>query len=266
MNKFNQKTIWITGASSGIGRACAEEFAKEGASLILTALEADLLEEVKTQCIKNGAAAVCLLPCDLSNLAELDELAEKAWNSFGKIDVLYNNAGISQRAATVETELKVIRKIMDLNYFAPVILTKTILPKMIAQGGGQLVVTTSIAGKFGFPLRSAYCSSKHALYGFFETIQAEYYAQNIRVTIVCPGRVQTNISRYALEKDGTPHGKLDQGQAGGVTSEAAAKKIVRAIYKRKREVFVGRKELLMVYIKRFLPALAAKMARNLKPM
>jgi len=266
MNKFNGKTVWITGASSGIGRACAQEFAKEGANLILTALEADLLEEVKMQCVNSGASAVCLLPFDLSELDKLDDLAEKAWKAFGKIDILYNNAGISQRADTVETELKVIRKIMDLNYFAPVILTKNILPKMLSQGGGQLAVTTSIAGKFGFPLRSAYCSSKHALYGFFETIQAEYYAQNISVTIVCPGRVQTNISRYALEKDGTSHGKLDQGQAGGITSEIAGKQIVRAIYKRKREVLIGKKELLMVYIKRFFPALAAKMARKLKPM
>jgi short-subunit dehydrogenase len=264
--KFNKKTVWITGASSGIGRACAEEFAKEGATLILTALEEDLLKEVENQCVKNGATGVFLLPCDLSELEKLDELAEKAWNIFGHIDILYNNAGISQRADTVETELKVIRKVMDLNYFAPVILTKNVLPKMLAQGGGQLVVTTSIAGKFGFPLRSAYCSSKHALYGFFETVEAEYYAQNIRVTIVCPGRVQTNISRYALEKDGSPHGKLDQGQAGGITSEAAAKQIVKAIYKQKREVLVGGKELLMVYIKRFFPALAARMSRNLKPM
>ena len=266
MGTFSQKTVWITGASSGIGKACAEEFAKEGATLILTALEEDLLEEVKIQCVKNGASAVSLLPFDLSNLEKLNELAEKAWSVFGKIDILYNNAGISQRASTVETEMKVIHKVMDLNYFAPVILTKNILPKMLTKGAGQLVVTTSIAGKFGFPLRSAYCSSKHALYGFFETIQAEYFAQNIRVTIVCPGRVQTNISRYALEKDGTPHGKLDKGQAGGVTSEAAAKQIVRAVYKQKREVFVGKKELLMVHIKRFFPALAAKMARNLKPM
>ena len=266
MKKFEGKVVWITGASSGIGKACAEEFANEGAQLILTALEEDLLQVVKTQCIKNGAPAIYLLPVDLSNLEKLNELAEKAWDIFGKIDVLYNNAGISQRAATVETEMQVIHKIMNLNYFAPVVLTKKILPKMIAQGGGQLAVTTSIAGKFGFPLRSAYCSSKHALYGFFETVQAEYYQQNIRVTMVCPGRVQTNISRYALEKDGTPHGKLDQGQAGGITSEAAAQKIVRSVYKQKREVLVGGKELIMVYIKRFFPALAAKMARKLKTM
>ncbi|MDL2296430.1 SDR family oxidoreductase [Bacteroidales bacterium OttesenSCG-928-B11] len=264
--RFNDKIVWITGASSGIGEACAYDFAKEGAKLILTALEADILENVKTKCLELGAPDVLPLPFDLSKVDEVEALANQAWAHFGRIDVLYNNAGISQRGNTIDTDMNVINKIMDVNYFTPVILTKTLLPKMIAQGGGQLVVTTSIAGRFGFPLRCAYSSSKHALYGFFETVQAEYYDQNIRVTIVCPGRVQTKISFYALEKDGSQHGKLDKGQAGGVTAEQAGRKIVNAVAKRKREVLVGRKELLMAYIKRFFPGLAAKMARNLNPM
>lgn len=265
MQKFTEKIIWITGASSGIGEECAYRFAKNGATLILTALEADILEKVKERCLKEGALQVALLPFDLSRTDELQALAKKAIALFGRIDILYNNAGISQRSTTIDTEMNVINKIMDVNYFAPVILTKALLPQMIKNGGGQLVVTTSIAGRFGFPLRCAYSSSKHALYGFFETVQAEYYDQNIRVTIVCPGRVQTKISFYALEKDGTPHGKLDKGQAGGVTAEQAARKIVKAVAKQKREVLVGKKELLMAYIKRFLPGLAAKMARKLKP-
>jgi len=194
----------------------------------------------------------------------VESLANKALQQYGRIDILYNNAGISQRSATLETDMSVIRKIMDINYYAAVVLTKTILPQMISNGGGQLVVTSSIAGKFGFPLRSAYCSSKHALYGFFETIQAEYYNQNIHVTIVCPGRVRTNISFYALEKDGTKHGKLDAGQAGGISAEKAAKQIVNAIYYKKREILIGGKELIMTYIKRFFPNLAAKLARKLK--
>ena len=162
--------------------------------------------------------------------------------------------------------MRVINKVMDINWFAPVIMTKVILPKMIANGGGQLVVTTSINGRFGFPLRCAYSSSKHALYGFFETVQAEYYKDNIRVTIVCPGRVQTRISFYALEKDGKQHSKMDAGQAGGCTPEQAGRKIVKAVYRKKREVLVGKKELLMVYIKRFFPGLAAKIARSIDPM
>lgn len=264
--KFDNKVVWITGASSGIGEATAYRFAQEGAKVIVTALEADLLENVVAHCKELGSPDAAALPFDLSKSDELDALAEKAWNQFGGIDVLYNNAGISQRGTTVETEMRVIRKVMDIDYYAPVILTKNILPRMIERGGGQLVVTTSIAGRFGFPLRCAYSSAKHALYGFFETVQAETYDQNIRVTIVCPGRVQTNISKYALEKDGKQHGKMDAGQAGGVTPQQAADKIVKAVYKKKREVLVGRYELLMAYIKQFFPGLAARLARKIKPM
>lgn len=266
MKKFQNKTIWITGASSGIGEATAYQFASEGANLILTALEEDLLNDVAAKCIELGSPQAVSLPFDLSNIDLVADLAERAWNTFGHIDVFYNNAGISQRGTTVETDMKVIRKVMDINYFAPVIMTKVILPKMIAAGGGQLVVTTSINGRFGFPLRCAYSSSKHALYGFFETIQAETYNDNIRVTIVCPGRVQTKISFYALEKDGKQHAKMDAGQAAGCTADQAGRVIVNAIYKKKREVLVGKSELLMVYIKRFFPGLSARIVRSLKPM
>ena len=266
MEQFKGKVVWITGSSSGIGEACAYRFAEENATLVLTALEADKLEQVKDKCLELGAPEVALLPFDLSDTDGLNALADQAWNSFGRIDVLYNNAGISQRSKTLDTDMSVINKVMDVDYFAPVILTKNILPRMIAAGGGQLAVTTSISGRFGFPLRSAYCSAKHALYGFFETVQAEYYDQNVRVTFVCPGRVRTNISFYALEKDGRQHGKLDAGQAGGTTPEHAARRIVRAVYKRKREVLVGKKELIMLYFKRFLPGLTAVLTRKIKSM
>ena len=263
---FKDKVIWITGASSGIGEATAYRFAQEGAKVIVTALEADLLHKVVAKCQQLGAPAAAALPFDLSQTDALDALADKAWSTFGRIDILYNNAGISQRGTTVETEMRVIRKVMDVDYFAPVILTKAILPRMIAQGGGQLVVTTSIAGLFGFPQRCAYSSAKHALYGFFETIAAEEYDHNIRVTIVCPGRVRTNISLYALEKDGKQHGKMDAGQAGGVTPQKAANQIVKAVHRKKREVRIGSKELLMAQIKRFLPGLCARLSRTIEPM
>jgi short-subunit dehydrogenase len=136
---------------------------------------------------------------------------------------------------------------------------------MIAAGGGHIAVTTSIAGRFGFPLRCGYSSSKFALYGFFETLQAEYYDKGIRVTLVCPGRVRTNISLYALDKGGKPHGKMDPGQDGGLSADRAARTVVRAIRKGRREVLVGRKELVMVYIKRFFPGLCARLARKIKP-
>lgn len=266
MPKFSNQVVWITGASSGIGEATAYRFAQEGARLIVTALEADLLEQVVARCKSLGAPDAVALPFDLSQLDGLPALAEQAWQAFGRIDIFYNNAGISQRGTTVETDMKVIHKVMDIDFYAPVILTKAVLPRMIAQGGGQLAVTTSIAGCFGFPMRCAYSSAKHALYGFFETVQAENYKDNIRVTIVCPGRVRTNISLHALEKDGRQHGKMDAGQAGGITPERAARKIVNAIYRRRREVLVGSKELVMAYIKRFFPGLCATLARKIKAM
>lgn len=264
--RFAGKIVWITGASSGMGEATAYRMAAEGASVILTSRNQTALDAVRSRCVVLGAEGVEVLPADVSDIASLEALAEKAWNLFGRIDILFNNAGVSQRSNTIDSQMSVINKVMDTNYFAPVAITKSILPRMIANGGGQLVVTTSIAGKFGFPLRCAYSSSKHALYGFFETVQAEYYNDNIRVTFICPGRVQTNISLYALESDGSAHGKMDAGQAGGISSEKAARKIVDAIFKKKREAFVGGKELLMVDIKRLFPGLAAKIARNIKAM
>lgn len=263
MQPIKNKTIWITGASSGIGEACSYLFAAEGANLILTATREEQLKRVQQKCI--GLGAKCeILPFDLSNIENLGALTDKALSFFGKIDVMFHNAGISQRGKAVDTDFSVDKKIMDVNFFAPVKITKQLLPKMIENGGGTIAVTTSISGKFGFPLRSAYASSKFALYGFFETVHAEYYDQNIRVVMVCPGRVKTNISYNALEADGTKHAQMDDGQAGGISSDKAAQKIVKAIQRQKPEIFVGGKELLMVYIKRFLPGLARKMVRKIK--
>jgi short-subunit dehydrogenase len=200
----------------------------------------------------------------LSEHKGIPALVEKALSFWGRIDIMFNNAGISQRAKAGDTLFEVDTKIMDVNFFAPVRITKLLLPQMIENRGGAFVVTTSISGRFGFPLRSAYCASKHALYGFFETVHAEYYNQNIRCILVCPGRVQTNISFYALDENGAQYGKMDAGQANGITAEKAAKKIVKAIRKQKPEVLVGGKELLMVYFKRFIPALCRKLARKIK--
>ena len=162
--------------------------------------------------------------------------------------------------------MEMIRKIMEIDYFAPVALAKGLLPRMLKAGGGSIAVTTSIAGRFGFPLRCGYSSAKFALYGFFETMQAEYASKGIRVTIVCPGRVRTNISLRALDKGGKQHGEMDPGQAGGLAADKAARTIVRAVDRGRREVLVGRKELIMVYIKRFFPGLCARLARRIKPV
>lgn len=259
-------SVWITGASSGIGEECAYRYAEERARLVLTSSSVNRLEPVAARCRELGATEVNILPYDLTYLDGIDRLTDKAWDAMKGIDIVMLNAGISQRTNVEDTSMEMVRKIMEINYFAPVAIAKRLLPKMVGRGYGKIAVTTSIAGRFGFPLRCGYSSSKFALYGFFETLQAEYYEKGIRVTLVCPGRVQTNISRYALDKGGKPHGVMDPGQAGGMTAEAAARVITRAIAKEKKEVLVGRKELLMVYIKRFFPGLCATLARKIKPM
>lgn len=260
------KSVWITGASSGIGEACACRYAAEGARLVLTSSSADRLETVAGKCRALGASAVTVLPYDLTCVDGIETLVDDAWNASQGLDIVMLNAGISQRTNVEDTSMEMLRKIMEINYFAPVAIAKVLLPKMLAAGGGSIAVTTSIAGRFGFPLRCGYSSSKFALYGFFETLHAEYYDKGIRVTLVCPGRVNTNISKYALDKGGKPHGVMDPGQANGMSADAAARVITKAITKGKREVLVGRKELLMVYIKRFFPGLCASMARKIKPM
>ena len=259
-------TVWITGASSGIGAACACRYAAEGARLVLTSSSAERLDEVAGKCRASGAEDVIVLPYDLTCLNDIDSLVKKAWGAFGGIDIVMLNAGISQRTNVEDTSMEMIRKIMEINYFAPVAIAKALLHKMIGRGGGRIAVTTSIAGRFGFPLRCGYSSSKFALYGFFETLQAEYNKDGIKVTLVCPGRVSTNISRYALDKGGKPHGIMDPGQASGMSAESAAEIIVDAVRKGRREVLVGRHELLMVYIKRFFPGLCALLSRKINPM
>ena len=263
MNLEN-KVIWITGASSGIGEATAYELAKQKADLIISSNEEKELIEVKNKCEELGAKCYNI-PFDLLEKERIPTIVQEAYNCFGKIDILFNNGGISQRALTMDTPIEIDRKIMEINYFGGIELTKNLLPLLIKNGGGQLVVTTSIAGKFGFPLRSAYCASKHALYGFYETIRAELKEKKIYVTFICPGRVQTKISLRALDKNGKEHDKMDEGQNSGLPVEKAAKQIVRAIKKNKKEVLIGGKELLMVYVKKYLPWIFYRIVTKIKP-
>lgn len=259
-------SVWITGASSGIGEACARLYASQGARLVLTSSSTERLERAAEKCREAGAHEVFVLPYDFNNCDGIDMLVRQAWEMLDGIDIVMLNAGISQRTKVEDTSLEMIRKVMEINYFAPVSIAKSLLPRMLARGGGKIAVTTSIAGKFGFPFRCGYSSSKFALYGFFETLQAEYYDDGIKVIIVCPGRVQTNISRYALGKDGLPHGIMDSGQANGMSADDAAKVILKAIRANKSEALIGRKEVLMVYIKRFFPGLCSILSRKIKPM
>jgi len=260
---FKGKTIWITGASSGIGKSLAHEFSKMDTQLILSGRNQRKLEEIKDACLQNGSS-VLTVPFDLSDKNSIVNSAEIVLEKYGSVDLLINNGGISQRAFVRNSRFDVDQKIMSVNYFGNIALTKVLLPSMLKQGHGHIAVTTSIAGKFGFPMRSAYSASKHALYGFYDTLRIELADQNIKVTTICPGRIQTNISKHALNEKGEEHGEMDDGQKNGMSAEKAARKIVRALQREKREVIVGGKELLMLPIKRFTPWLFYQIVKKIK--
>jgi len=261
---YQNKVVWITGASSGIGEALVYELARQKAIIVISSNQQEELDRVKQNCDK--LQAECYIQfLDVTNPAKINIATTEIITKYGKIDVLINNAGISQRALVVETPVEIDRKIMEINYFGSVMITKAVLPYMIKQQSGYIAVTSSISGKFGFPLRSAYSAAKHALHGFFETLRSEVYHHNIKVLIAFPGRVQTNISLHALTKDGTPHGKMDEGQNTGITAEKCARQYLRAIEKDKKEILIGSTELLMVYIHKIFPRLFYKLARKIKP-
>lgn len=266
---FNDKTIWITGASSGIGEALALEIARTAAGntpprLILSARRKEALEAVAKACEDLGASC-WVYPLDVSDQAMVESVAQTVQQERGSIDYLFNNAGISQRSLARETSLEVDRKIMEVNYFGAIALTKAILEGMIEKGGGHIINISSVVGKFGFPLRTAYAASKHAMHGFFESLRAESWQENIRVLVVCPGRIRTNISFNALTKDGSKHGVMDDGQAAGIAPDKCARIILRGIRRNKKELYIGRKESLLIYIRRYLPALYYRMVKKLKP-
>lgn len=262
--RFKDKVVWITGASSGIGEALTYEFAKHKAKLIISSNQQTELERVQQKC-KEMEVECFIQFLDMTEVEKMKTIADQLIQKFGSIDVLVNNAGISQRSLVEETPLDVDRKIMEIDYFGTVALTKAVLPHMIQNKFGYIAATSSISGKFGFPLRSAYSAAKHAIHGFFETLRAEVYDYNIKVLIAFPGRIKTNISLNALTKEGKVHGKMDQGQDTGISAEKCARKYVTAIRKDKKEVLIGSKELLMVYIHKFFPGLFYKLARKIKP-
>ena len=250
--KFKNKVVWITGASSGIGEALAYAFTREGAKTILSSNEPEELERVKQECAGMGGESA-VIDFDLLDTDGIVQSAKKAIGQFGGIDILINNGGISHRSLTHETDVDFDRKILEIDFFSYLIITKEVLPHMIERGGGQIAATSSLTGLFGFPLRSAYAAAKHAVKGFFETIMLEYREKNIFVTIAYPGRIRTNISLHALTSDGKPQGKMDKSLAKGLPVDKCAKIYMNAIYRKNRAVLSGKGELMGAHFKRFWP-------------
>lgn len=260
MNIFKDKIVWVTGASSGIGEGIAKELAKKGAKLILSARNLNALEAIKKN-LPNSEDHLCL-SLDLEKSSNFKELAEKVIEKYKRIDYLFNNGGLSQRSEAWETPEEVDRKIMEINYFGNIALTKAVLPYMQKQKAGHIIVISSIAGKFGFFLRSAYSASKHALHGFYESLLLEEEKNNIHVTIACPGKINTNISMNALNSTGSTHGVMDHNQATGMSINECVNQLLIAVKKNKKEILIGNKEIKAVTIKRFFPALFWKIIKN----
>lgn len=258
---FENKVVWITGASSGIGEALTYALYDQGARLIISSRREESLKKVKNRCTGN-IDDIHILPLDLSETETLTGKTEEALKVFGSIDYLFNNGGISQRSLAIETDMDVIRNIMEVNFFGTVALTKAVLPSMIEQGNGHIVVTSSVMGKLGTRLRSTYAASKHALHGWFDSLRQEVADQNISVTLVCPGFIKTNVTVNALKGDGSKLGEMSKGQQNGMSPEKCAKKMLAGIKKGKSEIYIGGKEIWAVWLKRLAPGLLNRILRN----
>lgn len=261
---YSGKIIWITGASSGIGEAFVKAFHSEGANLILSSRREEALVEVKNS-LPGDTSNIHVLPLDLSQSDTFQKKTEEALEIFGRIDVLFNNGGVSQRSTVLETEMETYRRLMEINYFGSVALTKAVLPHMIERKAGHIITTSSVAGKLGTKYRSGYSASKHAVQGFFNCLRQEMYEYDIDVTLLCPGFIKTNISRNALTGDGSSFGKMGDAHSKAMTADEMVKKVMPKIKARKEEIYVtGAKEGLAMLVQRFSPALLNKILKNQK--
>ncbi len=249
------KTVWITGASSGIGEALTYALHKRNCKLIISSRKENALQAVRSNC--QNKDAVRIVPLDLAAYESLPETVNRVVAEFGPIDILINNAGLSQRSLIAETAIAVYKKLIDVNYLGTVALTKALLPHFITNKNGHFVTVTSLMGKFGSPYRSGYCGAKHALHGFFDVLRMEHEKDGIAVTLICPGFVNTNVAKNALTADGSAQNTQDKATQNGLSVETFAKKMIRAIEKEKFEAYIARKERMGIYL-RFFPRLLHK--------
>jgi short-subunit dehydrogenase len=251
VKQFQNKVVWITGASSGIGEAVAKAFSASGAVVIISSRRREELERVKAICTDS----------DNVHGDSIKQVSNEVLSKF-QIDILFNNGGISQRSLTSETTIENDRKIFEVNYFGHVQMTKAVLPQMLARKSGHIVTISSLTGKWGFYLRSAYAASKHALHGFFDSLRMEVEDLGIRVTLITPGFIATEISKHAIDKSGNPSGEMDNNQAQGILAEDCAKQILKGIFSGKEEFGVGGKELRALFLHRYFPRLFKKILKK----
>ncbi|MBT8039499.1 MAG: SDR family oxidoreductase [Gammaproteobacteria bacterium] len=261
MAVYQDKTVWITGASSGIGEALARAFAAEGARLVLSARRQDELERVREACTGHNpeGADHLVLPLDVTDHPRLAEAVATVTERCGTIDVLINNAGISQRSLCVDTEMDVYRHLMEVDVLGQIALTREVLPTMIRQSSGQIAITASVAGKIGVPYRTGYCAAKHAVMGFFDALRGEVVHDGITVHTIVPGYIRTAIAEHALKGDGSELGYTDSAIASGMDPDRCAAVILNGLSRGKPEIPVGEGfEMQALWIKRLFPRLVFK--------
>ena len=247
------KTIWITGASSGIGLSLAKQLNALGVRVIASARRTDRLEQLKATC--HNPANLWILALDITDQKSIDEAVSKV-NTIDKLDLVIHNAGIAQKGLVIENSMEIDRRIMETNYFGTVALTKAIMPKFLEQGYGWFTVVSSFAGVLGIPCRSAYAASKHALHGFFESLKAEHMNCTLDLSFVIPGFINTNITVKGLTANGQRYGKLEKSHRLGMSSDQCAEGIIKGLTKRKRRIVVGKVEVALLYIHRISPLLS----------
>jgi dehydrogenase/reductase SDR family protein 7B len=265
MDYFKNKVIWITGASSGIGEALAYHFSSLGAQLLLSSRRVEELQRVRNACAH--PEQVKILPLDLLDSASIEGQTKSAIAQFGQIDICILNAGISQRSLVVDTSLEVHRRVMELDYFSCVELSRHLLPHFLGRKSGHFVAMSSVMGKLGTPMRSSYAAAKHALHGFFDCLRAEVSGRNIKVTLLTPGYIRTNISLNALKGDGSKFDIMAENIKTGLPSDQAARQMARAIAEGRYESYIGRfgGERIGLWINRIFPSFIIKRAPKLVP-
>lgn len=262
MSFWKNKTVWITGASSGIGEAVARSLAPTGAKIILSSRRESVLENLKKSLPNQHRHFI--LPLDVSNSESLATIVSENKDLLDTVDVLINNAGISQRSFTWEASPESERQLMETNYFGAVTVARAVLPGMMKRKTGNIVVLSSPAGRFGFPLRSTYSASKHALHGYFESLRAELKDTEIKISFLLPGRVQTQMGQNALKSNGTPAKSTDERLARGISAEECSRAIIKAAEKGSAEVYLG-KEQVLIYLHRYAPWLFRIIVKRIKP-